>query len=165
MRRPTHTGGVLIFEYVFNLTFLALYSIWLVRRDAPHHRVALVLLFTGLTLVINFAYLYWTHGTVHDFSQPLSHTDALYFALGTLSTAGTGTISATSETSRGLVSLQMAVDILLLVVAVGMAISRLAAGSGAAARNHGRRSAVNSTLEAVSDKMEEEGVGSRTRAQ
>lgn len=129
MRRPIHTGGLLVFEYVFNLTFLALYTIWLVRREAPHFKVVLVLLFAVLTLVINFTYLYWSHGTRQDFNQPLSHLDALYFTLGTLSTAGTGTISATSETSRGLVSLQMAVDMLVLIFAVGMAVSHLAARS------------------------------------
>ena len=77
-----------------------------------------------LSLLLQFfSYAYWTYGTKQNFTISLSHLDSFYFALGTLTTAGTGTISAISETSRGYQTLQMALDLALVgfVVVVIMA--------------------------------------------
>ena len=75
-------------------------------------------------LIGNFSLYYWNYGSTRNFSICLSHLDAVYFTLGTLSTAGTGTISATSELAIGLQSLQMLFDIAFLVFAAGMVVAR-----------------------------------------
>jgi hypothetical protein len=67
-----------------------------------------------------FSYLCWSVGSALNFNQPLTHLDSLYFALGTLTTAGTGNLVATSEAARRLQTVQMALDFVLLVVAIGL---------------------------------------------
>lgn len=44
------------------------------------------------SLLYTFSVLYWGYGSASNFSIPLSHLDAIYFAIGTLTTAGTGNI-------------------------------------------------------------------------
>jgi hypothetical protein len=50
--------------------------------------------------------------------------DAFYFALRTLTTAGTGTIAPTSDLSRALVSGQMVLDLVFVAVVVTIAVTR-----------------------------------------
>lgn len=71
-----------------------------------------------------FSYMYWAYGTTRDFNANLSHLDSFYFALGTLSTAGTGNISAISETTRGLQTLQMGLDFILIGFVVVLILTR-----------------------------------------
>jgi len=87
------------------------------------------LISTLLLVVINFSYLYWNYGSRANFNIDLSRLDAIYFALGTLSTAGTGNITAISETARGLQSLQMALDLGLVLFAVGLVLGRFSSAS------------------------------------
>lgn len=54
-----------------------------------------------LMLAITFALVCWAIGTTANFSIELSRMDALYFALGTLTTAGTSTIAPTGGKSGG----------------------------------------------------------------
>ena len=84
------------------------------------------LIFTGFSLImISFSFLYWAYGQPGNFNIWLSHLDAVYFTLGTLTTAGTGNIVATSETTRAIQSIQMAVDLGFTLLAVGILVSRL----------------------------------------
>ena len=76
-------------------------------------------------LTATFATLYWNYGLRPNFTQQLNHLDAIYFTIGTLTTAGTGTISAVSQTARTLQSLQMVLDLGLIVFAVGLAIAEI----------------------------------------
>jgi hypothetical protein len=78
-----------------------------------------------LSLLLQFfSYVYWTYGTKQDFNIDLSHLDSFYFALGTLTTAGTGNISAISETSRGYQTLQVALDLALVSFVVVVIMAR-----------------------------------------
>ena len=77
-----------------------------------------------LVLTGSFSFLYWSYGSLVNFSTSLTRLDAVYFALGTLTTAGTGNISATSEASRFIQSLQMFLDLGLMVLAVSLVIAR-----------------------------------------
>ncbi|HEX3488938.1 MAG TPA: ion channel [Streptosporangiaceae bacterium] len=86
------------------------------------------LVFYLLTFVSMFSLIYWTYGTSHNFSTQLTHLDAIYFTIGTLSTAGTGDIVPVSELARGLQTLQMLLDLGFLLVAVTLVVGRLAAG-------------------------------------
>ena len=84
---------------------------------------ALVLVYSFVFLLEIFTDLYWSNGTSKNFSIPLSHLDALYFALGTLTT-GTGNISAISETSRRIQTAQMGIDFLLIGFIVALLVAR-----------------------------------------
>jgi len=84
------------------------------------------LVFYLLTFVSMFSLIYWTYGTSHNFSTQLTHLDAIYFTIGTLSTAGTGNIVPVSELARGLQTLQMLLDLGFLLVAVTLVVGRLA---------------------------------------
>jgi Ion channel len=78
-----------------------------------------------LSLLLQFfSYAYWAYGTKQNFNINLSHLDSFYFALGTLTTAGTGSISAISETSRGYQTLQMALDLMLVGFVIVVILAR-----------------------------------------
>ena len=49
-----------------------------------------------------------------SFSQPLNHTDALYFTVTVFATVGFGDITATASVSRLLVTGQMIIDLIIL---------------------------------------------------
>jgi voltage-gated potassium channel len=79
--------------------------------------------FASLTILFSFAY--WQYGQPGAFNIQLSHLDAIYFTLGTLSTAGTGNIVAISETARAIQSIQMSANFGLTLLAAGLLVSRL----------------------------------------
>lgn len=95
-------------------------------RDRPLYTLAIAVLLGFIVLTDLFSVLYWQYGSQVNFNIPLSHLDAVYFTLGTLSTAGTGNIVAISETSRAIQSLQMGVDFGFILLATGILVSRLA---------------------------------------
>jgi Ion channel len=76
--------------------------------------------------VLLFSLLYWNYGTPANFNISLTRLDAIYFSIGTLSTAGTGNLNATSELARGLQALQMVLDLGFLLIAVTLVVNRLA---------------------------------------
>ncbi len=89
-----------------------------------------LLLLTAVTLsllVTVFSLLYWTYGTSENFSQCLSKWDAVYFALGTLTTAGTGNLMAISDLAKALASVQLVVDLVFMGGAVALVVARLGA--------------------------------------
>lgn len=91
------------------------------RRRPIWSVVLLVYVFDQL--VEAFAFLYWSYGGAHNFTSPLSHLDSLYFALGTLSTAGTGNIAAVSDSAKRIQAVQMGLDIALLLFAVAIVVA------------------------------------------
>jgi hypothetical protein len=76
-------------------------------------------------LIAAFAGLYWGYGTTSNFNIQLSHLDAIYFSIGTLTTAGTGNLVATSEIARSVQTVQMILDLLLIVFAVTIFLSSI----------------------------------------
>lgn len=78
------------------------------------------------TLLGIFAMAYWML-SVHypnSFTEPLTKVDALYFAMATLSTTGYGDIAAKQQLARATVTLQMAIDLLVLAVLLTVTISK-----------------------------------------
>jgi hypothetical protein len=71
-----------------------------------------------------FTITYWANGTRDEFSVNLSPVDALYFTLGTLTTAGTGDISATSETAREIQTVQMGLDFILVGFIIALILAQ-----------------------------------------
>jgi hypothetical protein len=112
-------------------------SIWLLEKytvteDEPIVFALFVVFFVSVVLLV-FAELYWLIGTDRDFTtggsltrlpHPLTRVDAVYFALGTLSTAGTGNISAVSDRARAIQSGQMLTDLVLVLGAITLAMWR-----------------------------------------
>jgi Ion channel len=85
---------------------------------------ALALVYVFSLLLQLFSYMYWAYGTAGNFNITLSHLDAFYFTLGTLTTAGTGNISSISETARGIQTLQMGLGWGLIAFVVVLILTR-----------------------------------------
>ena len=79
-----------------------------------------------IVFVLTFSVLYWNSGTQGNYNIQLTHLDAAYFMIGTLSTAGTGNIVATSELARALQGVQMLFDLGFLLVAVTLVVTQFA---------------------------------------
>ena len=87
-------------------------------------------------LVVIFAstYLLLADADPDAFSEPLNHTDALYFTLVTLATIGFGDISAVSQPARVTVMVQIVANIAVLGVALKLivGVARMSAHEAAA---------------------------------
>ena len=75
----------------------------------------------------SFSTAYWDYGTASNFNRPLTHLDAAYFAVGTFTTAGTGTVSAISETARRIQTVQMLVDFTAIGIVLALVIAAISA--------------------------------------
>jgi hypothetical protein len=84
---------------------------------------ALIFLLTALVMV--FVTTYYRVGDGQNFQPELTKADALYFTLGTLTTAGTGSITPISDYARLLVSCQMIINSVFTVWVVTIAVERL----------------------------------------
>lgn len=87
-------------------------------------RISTNFVLTLLFVALLFSLLYWNYGTSRNFDHSLTHLDAIYFTLGTLTTAGTGNINATSDVARGIQLAQMTMDLALLVFAITLLMAR-----------------------------------------
>jgi hypothetical protein len=94
---------------------------------ARHGSVMEVLLATFMTVatvVQTFAWLYLNTGP-HEWSERLNHVDALFIAIGVFTTNGTGSIAAMSTYTRGLLTAQMTVDVVVATLLIGLVVARL----------------------------------------
>ena len=66
-----------------------------------------ILLFAGVYFAIG-------HATPGSFTQPLDHTDAIYFTVTVFATVGFGDIAPVTTTTRVIVTIQMLADLALL---------------------------------------------------
>jgi hypothetical protein len=104
-------------------------SILLVAGDSvAANLLGLTYAFSAITYL--FSTLYWGYGEAPNFSPSLTRLDAIYFSVGTLTTAGTGNISALSELARRLQTAQMILDFILVVFVVAIVIPRLIRPTG-----------------------------------
>jgi voltage-gated potassium channel len=116
---PLDRGGV-VSALIVGLTALTALVIWQVRAvtTAPSPRLrALESLATSIPLyVVLFAGSYAVMSTraPDAFTEPLDHSDALYFTIATLATVGFGDIAAVSESARIAVTVQMVTGLVLL---------------------------------------------------
>ncbi|MFE0457470.1 potassium channel family protein [Streptomyces sp. NPDC058914] len=121
------------------LVVVAVFS-WEVRAilRSPHPRLKAVeaLAATLALYVVLFAGAYYLldRSTPDSFSEPLTRTDALYFALTTFTTVGFGDIAARSQAGRVVTMVQMTGGLLL----VGLAARVLAGAVRAGLRGQGR---------------------------
>ncbi|GAA3291139.1 potassium channel family protein [Streptomyces cinereospinus] len=107
-----------------------------IRSAHPRLKAVEALAATVPLYVLLFASAYYLlgHSFPSAFSEHLTRTDALYFALTTFSTVGYGDITARSQAGRVLAMLQMAGGLLL----VGVAARVLAGAVREGLRQRGR---------------------------
>jgi Ion channel len=116
-------------SYIFNGAVIQIFGgiVILIISCFYRFRPVLTALFLAylFSLILQlFSYVYWTYGTTRNFSANLTHFDSFYFALGTLTTVGSGTITANSETVRQIQAVQMGLDLLLIGFAVTVILAR-----------------------------------------
>lgn len=132
-------GGGTTAGLVLGLLAVTALFIWQVHTivRSPQLRAVETLAAVATLYVLLFAASYFLleHDTLSSFTEPLSRTDALYFALTVLSTVGFGDITARSETARVMTMAQMVGGILLAGVAVRVVVSAIQAGL----RRHGQK--------------------------
>jgi voltage-gated potassium channel len=126
------------------LLVLTVLLVWrvqsIVRADYPGLRAieSLVLIATLFMVVFSIAYLSLSKATPASFSEELDRVSAFYYAVSVLSTVGFGDISAKTDTARAVVTLQMLLDLTLVViiarVILGAARTGLRRGQGASTR-------------------------------
>jgi hypothetical protein len=89
---------------------------WIVGSQFPGLR-ALEALATSIPLfLLLFASAYVVMGALsaRNFSQPMSHTNALYFTVTVFATVGFGDITAKTDAARLVVTGQMIIDLIIL---------------------------------------------------
>jgi hypothetical protein len=110
-------GGGYVANTIVNVVVATIILIVLCFMRANPWFVGLSFVYSLSALTQFFSFIYWTYGNTANFGQRLSHLDALNFTMGTLSTAGTGSLEAKSQLARRIWTLQMGLDIGLLLVA------------------------------------------------
>ncbi len=130
----SRTGGVALLGLAVSILLFALIVVWLVRRimraDFPGLRVIEVLALIIPLFLFLFAttYLAMSRGSIVSFSEPLSHTGALYFAITVISTVGFGDITPATDAARMVVGLQMVLDMVLIGAVVRVVIGAARSG-------------------------------------
>jgi hypothetical protein len=87
---------------------------------------AFILLCVTIWLVCTFSLIYYYDGNEQTlnyadypaFGHALSKNEALYFTVGILTTAGTGDLSPKTDAARTAVTVQMTLDVLVLVIGI-----------------------------------------------
>jgi hypothetical protein len=122
----TERGHISAWAILSIVLALAVNLVLIVLSVRPSDLIGVIPVFVSAVLVVigTFSYYYWEYGTTKEFHIKLTHFDAFYFAIGTLST-GTGNISAISTTSRVLQSLQMITDFILIVFIAAAIFARI----------------------------------------
>ncbi|MER7789828.1 potassium channel family protein [Streptomyces sp. NPDC097640] len=124
---PRLTGSATTALVLGLLALLALFT-WQIRSIArsrhPRLRAVEALATTLPLFLLLFATTYYLleRSEPGSFSEPLTRTDSLYFALSMFSTVGFGDITAYSQTARVIVMTQMTADILLIVLAARLVV-------------------------------------------
>ncbi len=113
------------FELIALAAIGAVVLVWYTRNAMSRWDLVVVTVFFISLLIVSFAWLYWGYGTKGNFSRDLSKWDAVYFALGTFTTAGTGGLEAKTELAEALVSCQLVLDFVWVAGAVTLVVNKL----------------------------------------
>ena len=79
-------------------------------------------------LLFASAYLVMAALSARSFSQPLNHTDALYFTVTVFATVGFGDITATAAVARLVVTGQMIIDLIILGLGARVVLGAVSRG-------------------------------------
>ncbi|MER2084409.1 MULTISPECIES: potassium channel family protein [Rhodococcus] len=114
-----HTVGAIFLLIGGGAAVLAV-TTWQVRRilrsDVPSLQAveAVAVVMPTYLLLVSITYFSVEHASVGSFTEPLSRMAALYFSLSVFSTVGFGDIAAQTDLARGLVSLQIVCNLVLI---------------------------------------------------
>ncbi|WP_225079164.1 MULTISPECIES: potassium channel family protein [unclassified Streptomyces] len=129
--RASATTAVLLGLGLAGVALFFAWEVWAIART-PYPRLkaveALAITLPLFLLLFAGAYYLLDHSDPSSFTEPLTRTDALYFALTTFTTVGYGDITARSQTGRVLAMLQMTGGLLLVGVAARVLTSAIQAG-------------------------------------
>ncbi|MGW2764876.1 potassium channel family protein [Streptomyces sp. NPDC001275] len=118
--RASATTVILLGLGLVGVALFFAWEVWALTRS-PYLRLkaveALAITLPLFLLLFAVAYYLLDHSDPSSFTEPLTRTDALYFALTTFTTVGYGDITARSQTERVLAMLQMTGGLLLVGVA------------------------------------------------
>ncbi|MFJ9405521.1 potassium channel family protein [Streptomyces sp. NPDC101393] len=127
------TGGTaagLIIGLAALVLLLAWHTVMITRSATPRLRALEAVATTVPLFLLLFASAYYLleRGGPGSFSEPLTRTDSLYFALTVFSTVGFGDITARTEAARAVTMAQMAGTILLVAVAARVMLQAVQVG-------------------------------------
>jgi voltage-gated potassium channel len=117
---PGRSGAAALVGLIAGLLAFAALVGWQVRsivraRQPVLRAIEVVALAIPLLVVLfGFVYLWVSDADPAAFSEKLNRIDALYYAVSVVSTLGFGDISAKSDATRLLVTIQMLLDIALI---------------------------------------------------
>ena len=108
--------------------FLTYLTVW----RAINERLSLVALGSSAAIVLssvlfNASLFYYSTGTRANWNMRLSHLDAFFVAVGTLTTGGASGIIPLSETARSIMLCQMVADFVVVTFVIGAMVQRLSA--------------------------------------
>lgn len=127
--RGAHSSVELAFLFLAALV-IVIPTILGVRSSAPI-RIHVLNLFIAVAMFIGlFANAYWSEGTSHNFSSPLTRLDAVYITVGTLTTSGTGSFTAISEPGRAIQLIEMLIGPALVLVSIAAVVHRYVTDPG-----------------------------------
>lgn len=115
-----YSGVAALAKLVASFVVFVVIVMWLTRRVAldelPELRAIEVLALVVPLFLYLFAtvYLSLSHESAAAFTEPLSHTRALYFTITVLSTVGFGDITPKSDIASIIVAIQMLLDLVIL---------------------------------------------------
>ena len=113
------------------LAAIVVFQIWAIGRSKyPTMRAVEALAFTIPLYILLFASTYYlmARAQLTSFGVHLSRTDAMYFSSTIFTTVGFGDITAKSETARGVVTLQMMLDLVALGLVVRLVLNAIKLG-------------------------------------
>jgi uncharacterized membrane protein len=117
--------GVALYANLAIVLVLAAFVLYLVVANAP----ALLIMLNSLAVISNtlaaFTGVYYNIGNNGNFSVKLTHLDSVYVALGTATTAGTGSIAAQTDTARLVQTIQMGTDFVIIGIVLTVAITAI----------------------------------------
>ena len=112
-------GGAVALLVAAAIAFIGV-LLWQLRRivGAPYPGLRAIESFAVIVplaiTLFSVIYVKMSHASSGSFSQPLTHTSALYFTTTVLSTVGFGDITPVTDTARLVVMLQMLLDLVLI---------------------------------------------------
>lgn len=106
----------LVIGLVLLIVLIAFQVRWIITSPYPILRAVEALAISVPLFLLLFAGTYVVLASISasNFSQPMTHTNALYFTVTVFATVGFGDITATTELARIVVTVQMAADIVII---------------------------------------------------